>query len=233
MPDLANQRLPSSIPEDAINKPWRPLPSGRLTPTHARRLLLVTIPVVLAAAAWLGALNEAAAIVILSWMYNDLAAADENWYIRNLMNALAFVCFSSGATRVACDGAHSLNPTAYIWLAIIGCTIVSTLQLQDLYDQEGDAVRGRSTAPLVLGDWVARWTVAIPVCIWAVVCPLFWRVGWLGFVAPVGLGGLVAGRVLMIRNVKGDRMTFRFWCLWTMGLYLLPLVKEFSALTLV
>ena len=31
----------------------------------------------------------------------------------------------------------------------------------------GDRARNRRTLPLVLGDWIARWTIAVPVMIWS------------------------------------------------------------------
>lgn len=43
--NVANQRLPASILEDPINKPWRPMPSGRLSPDGARCLLLALVPI--------------------------------------------------------------------------------------------------------------------------------------------------------------------------------------------
>ncbi|KAI2778582.1 hypothetical protein F4815DRAFT_476693 [Daldinia loculata] len=45
--DLANQRLPESAQEDALNKPWRPAPGGLVTSAQIRRAMLVWIPIVL------------------------------------------------------------------------------------------------------------------------------------------------------------------------------------------
>ena len=56
--DLANQRLPLSIAEDRLNKPWRVGPTGRLTSTQMRMLLLVALPVILAVSFSLGAWQE-------------------------------------------------------------------------------------------------------------------------------------------------------------------------------
>lgn len=70
---------------------------------------------------------------VLTWMYNDLGGADESYIVRNFINALGFVCYSSGATRVACGYGHCfLNDEAYQWLAIIGGIVFSTLQAQDM-----------------------------------------------------------------------------------------------------
>ena len=43
-----NRRNPTAVIEDALNKPWRPLPSVRITVSETRRLLLFCLSVVLA-----------------------------------------------------------------------------------------------------------------------------------------------------------------------------------------
>ena len=131
--DLANQRLPNSIIEDSINKTWRPIPSGRMSAVHARRLLLIAIPVAFAITLYIGGMEETVAMMVLTWQYNDLGGADENFVIRNIINALGFMCYSSGATKVASGHFESaLNHDAYQWLAIIGAVVFSTLQMQDM-----------------------------------------------------------------------------------------------------
>ena len=131
--DLANQRLPNSIIEDSINKAWRPIPSGRLTACQARRLLLAVLPIGVLITFYTGGMEEIVVMNTLSYMYNDLGGADENFVVRNLINAAGFICYSTGATRVACgQDQYSLNETAYRWLAIIGGIVCSTLQMQDM-----------------------------------------------------------------------------------------------------
>ena len=87
--NLANQRLPGSIIEDSNNKKWRPIPTGRITPTETRRLLLAVIPVVFVGNMFLGGFDENVAFFVLTWMYNDLGGADELYIVRNLNNAVA------------------------------------------------------------------------------------------------------------------------------------------------
>ena len=53
------------------------------------------------------------------------------------------------------------------WLVIISCVISTTMHVQDLKDEAGDRARARRSAPIVLGDAVARWTIAIPVLFWS------------------------------------------------------------------
>ena len=228
--DLANQRLPSSVLEDSVNKPWRPLPSGRINAVQARRLLLGVLPVVFLITLYIGGMEETVAMMVLTWMYNDLGGADENYVVRNLINCFGFMCYSSGATLVACGfGQYTLNSQAYPWLAMVGGIVLTTLQMQDMSDQEGDRTRGRGTIPLVLGDGVARWTIAVPVTIWSLACPIFWEIHPYAFIAPLVLGGAVGLRILLLRSVDADKVTWKFWNLWISCLYLLPLIKYHTA----
>ena len=224
--DVANQRLPQSILEDTVNKPWRPLPSKRLTDDEARRILLVLVPMVFLVSTYLGGVFESMAMMSLTWMYNDLGGADENYIVRNLINACGFVCYSSGATIVAAGyGQNELNRNAYVWLAVVGAIVFSTLQMQDMADMEGDAARGRRTLPLVHGETFARWSIALPVAIWSLVCPTFWGSGVIGFGISVAAGSVLVFRILVLSGPMAYRRTWVIWCLWTMTLYLLPLLK--------
>ena len=225
--DVANQRLPQSILEDTVNKPWRPMPSKRLTDNEARRLLLVVVPTVFLVSTYLGGQYESLAMMSLTWMYNDLGGADENYIIRNLINACGFVCYSSGATIVAAGyGQNELNRKAYTWLTLVGAIVFSTLQMQDMADMEGDAARGRRTLPLVHGETVARWSIAVPVAAWSFICPAFWESGVIGYGISIATGTVLLIRVLLLKGQMAYRRTWGVWCLWTMTLYLLPLLKE-------
>ncbi|KAL9593579.1 MAG: hypothetical protein Q9219_007484 [cf. Caloplaca sp. 3 TL-2023] len=228
--DVANQRLLSSLVEDSVNKAWRPLPSRRLSLAQARRLLLLLIPVVTVICIFLGGLEETVVMHVLTWMYNDLYGADEHYAVRNLINAAGFMTYSYGATRVAI-GSYELNDVMrYQWVPIVGAVVLTTLQMQDMSDQEGDAHKGRGTLPLRWGDGPARWSIAVPVVFWSLACPAFWRMEYWGWPAPILLGVLLAGRVLTLRNVGQDKITWKIWCIWTMVLYVLPLCKDHSVL---
>jgi 4-hydroxybenzoate polyprenyltransferase len=224
--DLANQRLMSSVIEDSINKPWRPLPSGRMSVSQARRFLLAILPLVFVMTFYLGGLEETVAMMVLTWMYNDLGGADESYVVRNLINAFGFVCYSSGATLVSCGfGEYSLNPAACQWLAIIGGIVFSTLQMQDMADQEGDQARDRRTVPLVHGDGPARWTIIIPVMMWSMICPMFWKLHPYAYIVPLTLGASISLRLFFLRTVESDKRTWKLWNAWISSLYLLPLIK--------
>jgi len=83
---------------------------------------------------------------------------------------------------------------------------------------------------LIYGDRVTRWSIAVLVVFWSVVCCYYWRVGLLWFVPSVGVGAIMAWRVVMVRGLDEDEVTWKLWCLWMMVLYCLPLVKRVSGL---
>jgi 4-hydroxybenzoate polyprenyltransferase len=223
--DIANQRLPNSIIEDSVNKAWRPIPTGRVSPDEARRLLLIVVPIVFISSLFLGGVLETVGLIILTWMYNDLGGADEVYIIRNIINAMGFMCYSSGSLDVAA-GNYVLTPRAYTWIAIVGGIIFSTLSMQDLPDVIGDAVRGRKTSPLIMGDAFSRWEIAIPIFFWSIVCPMFWRATLLGWGVSLSVGVYLAFRILSYRNIAADKKSWQTWCLWTGTLYVLPLLAK-------
>jgi 4-hydroxybenzoate polyprenyltransferase len=241
--DLSNQRLPSSLTEDLLNKPWRPLPRGLLTPRTLRLWLLILIPVVLFYNhAVLDVGVETLIIGVLTWMYNDLGGGDEAWWVRNGIIAVAFGAFNRGSVKVAASSFSSISPPALRWFGgrgeargvemsrmgkdwtvMISLVIFSTMHVQDLKDVAGDATRQRRTFPIIYGRRAAGWSVAIAVLFWSVICVWFWiPMGWGVAGLPVGLGMCVAWRCVYLRGVREDRRTWQLWCAWTAVLYLLP-----------
>jgi 4-hydroxybenzoate polyprenyltransferase len=83
----------------------------------------------------------------------------------NAINALGFCCFASGALEVALSTPLLSSPghrEIIRWLGIIAVVVASTVQMQDIGNQEGDRMRGRKSLPLTVGDGPARWMIAVP-----------------------------------------------------------------------
>ncbi|MCJ1283501.1 hypothetical protein MMC26_002831 [Xylographa opegraphella] len=221
---IANQRLPHAIREDAINKPWRPLPARRLSPAQARELMLTGYVVAGAVSSVLGGMRSCLAVAALAYCYNSLGGSDASGAVRNLMNVSFYVCAMIGTIEVAAGGQNiAFSSTAWAWFAIIGGVVLTTVHVQDIPDQEGDAARGRRTIPLEVGDRMARWSVAVLDLVWSIAAPMFWHKGAAGFILPVGLAGVVAVRLFRSKSVQEDKVTLMVWSLWMLSLYLLPL----------
>ncbi|KAE8378837.1 hypothetical protein BDV26DRAFT_291817 [Aspergillus bertholletiae] len=235
---INNQRSPSAIAEDSINKPWRPLPQKRLSPYQAQCIMYFFAALVqIHGYVHKGVgYRQSSVLLGLDIWYNNYGGADKSPVIRNLINAFGYLCFISGALEVALGQrlAFSLSsvfqagPENYLsqWLLIIWGIIFTTVHLQDLYDQEGDAARGRRTMPLVVGDGAARWTITVCMLIWGVVCPLFWGLRDAILAFSISLACIVALRVLVVRHEEADRMTFRIWNCWISAVYVMPVVAQ-------
>ncbi|KAI1819122.1 UbiA prenyltransferase family-domain-containing protein [Xylaria intraflava] len=221
--DLANQRGPKSIAEDRINKPWRPIPQGKITADQTRRFMLATIPTVLALNYAVGAWQQGVLILVLSWMYNDLGGGDEA-LLREVIIAIAYGLFNSGSLLVAVGPGCSLNALGVGWTSIVSGIILTTMQVQDLKDQAGDKLRRRKTIVLFFGERFSRTSIAFFVCFWSCVCGAFWSVGPVVFFLNVATALFIALRVLLLCSPKADARTWRIWCFWHASLYTLPVV---------
>lgn len=226
---IDNQRQPEAIEEDGENKPWRSMPSRRLSETDAKWLMLSLYPAAIVASLKLGGLKQCLALVFLGWWYNDLGGANYSCITRNFINACGFLSYASGATEVASRSElldSPFKPTAWPWFLIIGAIVFTSVQTQDMYDQPGDSLRGRKTVPLVVGDHYARLSIAIAMTCWSVVCPTFWHLGPGTYAMSMITGAIVTFRTLTKRSVPADKLTFRIWNLWMVILYLMPLFKR-------
>ncbi|TLD32818.1 hypothetical protein PspLS_01258 [Pyricularia sp. CBS 133598] len=241
---ISNQRKPSSIEEDRLNKPSRPMPAGIVSPDEAATLFVAVSIIALLVSHMLGAFMPTATLLALTFWYNDLGGADHP-ILKPFLNGAGFPCYLVGALQVALNPAPwsaSVAPAPEVmfllwrWVAVVAGAIFLTNNIQDLKDVAGDTAAKRRTVPIVIGDAPTRWLVAVPLLACSVAAPLLWSVPdlsqspWLAGIkvvlayAPVMLLGLVvAVRTLMLRTVQEDHATFTLWCVWLISLYCLPL----------
>ena len=223
---ISNQISSDAIKEDRINKPWRTLPSGRMTPEQAEPLMLAFYLFALGLSSMTGGLKQSATLVIIGTWYNHFAGADSSCLVRNLINALGYVCFTSGAMEVALGFPLPVETRLVEWFGVIAAVIFTTVHLQDMYDQLGDRIRGRKTVPLIIGDGPARWMTAITMIFWSYLCPRFWNSAMAVTALSVLLANTVAARCLLLRTIEADRLTFKLWNLWMTLVFLLPLLSQ-------
>jgi 4-hydroxybenzoate polyprenyltransferase len=228
--NISNQRQAGAIIEDIQNKPWRPVTSGRLTPKQAKYLQLAIYAIAFLVSIIFGGTPQSLVLVLLEYLYNDLEGSERSCVTRNVVNASGFTVYSSGALAVALKGTGPLSATLYQWQFLMGAVVASTGHSQDMADQAGDQLRNRKTVPLVVGDGVARWTIAVPTAFWTVAAPRFWNLGVVGSLVQFVIGWTVILRTLIVRDVAGDKRTFQVWNLWMVSLYLLPLISAYTML---
>ncbi|OTB02360.1 hypothetical protein M426DRAFT_74695 [Hypoxylon sp. CI-4A] len=223
--NIFNQLSIEAIEEDRINKPWRPLPSGMISRNQATALMLTHYVFAVIVGVSIGGLRQSLLLIALGLWYNGFGGADRSFIVRNVINAFGILSFASGAMEVALGTPLLVNVPSMQWLGILASVIFSTVQIQDLYDMEGDSIRNRKTMPLVVGDLAARWWTALMISTFSVLCPAYWRLGWHGFALPLGLGTLITMRTLSYRTVEADKRTFQIWNAWMVSIYFLPLAQ--------
>ncbi|OTA69088.1 hypothetical protein K449DRAFT_319411, partial [Hypoxylon sp. EC38] len=151
---LHNQRY--SAPEDALNKPWRPLASGRLTSQDATWIMYSMYPVVIIVALKYGGLAPCLLEMFITIWYNEYGG-HKNTILKDLLNGFGFPCFLAGPLEIATGRSiFSGQGKAAKWISIIAGAVATSGLIQDFRDIEGDRAVGRKTIPLVIGNTNAR-----------------------------------------------------------------------------
>lgn len=194
---------------------------------EARRLLLVVMTLSCGLSFGLNILGPSVALVVFTYMYNDLGGADDT-ILRNILNACGLLSFGAGATAI-CGGsgfrAAPLTPLAYGWFVVVAAVITTTVSVQDLEDCEGDRARGRKTMPLILGDEPTRYILSALIIAWTTLCPIFWNVTPLACIPSLLFGVGLVLNLLRRRHLSADKVSWRLWCVWMMVLYSLPCLQ--------
>ncbi|KAI2604446.1 uncharacterized protein GGS25DRAFT_508282 [Hypoxylon fragiforme] len=224
--NLHNQRHSAAIAEDAINKPWRPLPAKRLTQEQATLVIYAMYPTMLAISLTFGGLVPSVLEAFLCLWHNELGG-DSDPFLKNTLTAFGLACFLAGPLEVITGRSiFSGNSEAAIWLFMIAIAIATTVHAQDFRDMEGDKATGRSTVPLAMGDTESRALLAIGVVGWTYAAGLFWGVSWRETITGWMFGMVMVGNALLDRSMDGDKRTWKLWTFWMLGLFLVPFLKE-------
>lgn len=231
---VQNQISAGSVAEDSINKPWRPIPSGRMTSEQANKLLTATH---VSAAALSYQLNVMPIFVVytcLITVYNDYGGGNKSGIVRNLFCGAGFSCYFSGALSIAIGSDVPMSSTAWNWTFIVALGILATtIQTQEFRDEAGDRARGRCTLITELGRKVSLCTVFVTVAFWSFYTPLiFFTSGWTTAPLPIVFGGaliVTAAQAMHDDDTKLDRKMYKIWCLWMFGFCPLPFLASISA----
>lgn len=221
--NLHNQRR--GIEEDALNKPWRPLPSGRLTREQATLVTYCMYPITLIIAITCGGLVPCLLEAVFCLWYNEWGGSD-NPCLKNILNGLGIPCFLIGPLEVATG--HTMfsgQGRSTAWLSIIGGAIAITSHVQDFRDVEGDRAAGRTTVPIAIGDANARALAALSVGGFTGISCWFWHAGWSAATPAWIAAALLVANLFLQRGKKGDdRAWKKLWFIWMAGLFSMPLL---------
>lgn len=111
--NVSNQNF--SADEDAINKPWRPLPSGRIT-EHQARLLRWTLWILdLAFSAHInsGVFFASFLLAIVEIIHDDFGWSHHP-VLKNLCNVGGYTTFELGATLILCTCVLLKSPLYHV-----------------------------------------------------------------------------------------------------------------------
>ncbi|KAL4267149.1 UbiA prenyltransferase [Pleurotus pulmonarius] len=207
---LSNQLV--GLEEDRINKPDRPLPSGKVTVKGARRRWAIALVAFVAVALLNGRLIVETATWVGTTVFLCWTPYGGHWFWRNsvALSAGAWALLSGMYKTVAMPtrSEERFFIVVAIWLA-------TAMQIQDLRDIEGDKRTGRRTLPIVVGGRQSRWLISLAFL------PLSYVVLWVGGIISMAPASVAAAHALLAYRILfgtgagyDDRTYMLFACLF-------------------
>ncbi|KAK7916919.1 UbiA prenyltransferase [Apiospora marii] len=211
---LSNQSAVGAPEEDALNKPYRPIPAGRISQSQARYVLMPpAILIALMVSFALGVHWEAAMFIAIVYIHNDSGGGNIP-LPRQILNGAALAVLGEGALKLAAGPGSVVGVEGYAWTAVVALLVATTIQTQDFRDMEGDAARGRRTLPLVVGDMAMRWVTIGLMLLWAFFVPWLCSAGLTGYVLSGAAAGVAGFSLAVYRTPEADERSYKLWSLW-------------------
>ncbi|KAF5347406.1 hypothetical protein D9758_011279 [Tetrapyrgos nigripes] len=206
--------------EDKINKPWRPLPSGRVTPKQARilRWSLMVFCLCLSAVYSRMVFIASFALTIVEIVHDDVGFSGDT-VLKNLCNVGGYSTFELGAACSMNNG--SLSNTGFIALTCSCVLIFTTISAQDFADVEGDKLSGRKTLPIVAPNG-SRYYILSALLLWSYFLIHMWGLGPISGGIFIGVGAYVGSRYFRFRDAKNDRLSYLLYNVWLVAAHTLP-----------
>ena len=233
--------------EDIRNKPWRPLPSGRITLANVFILkYMTTATCLLLSYAYSPCVLVSSATLSLSIRLYHEMHGDQHWLSKNLMNSVGYACFATGATLVAglshfcthinlifrlniilASNRRRLDFSGAFSISVIAAILATTIQAQDFQDIIGDKAVGRYTLPIAFPNF-SRYTPLVTLLMWSVYLTTMWEI-----TTPAGFGftflGIVVGiRYYFWRSTKDDEWSYVLYNVSFFPFCLFPHIKMSS-----
>ena len=158
---------------DRINRPLRPLPAGRLSPSAARMQSLLLALAGSALAFWLSLWHGLIALVVVALLAVYSVSLKNSLLWGNVLVAfVGAIAFPYGALAAG-DLGRSWIPALFAFLFHLGREIV-----KDIEDVAGDQIRGERTLPLAWGRAQAAVLAAL---VYLVLVGFTWMPFFMGF----------------------------------------------------
>lgn len=226
--NVSNQTY--SAHEDVMNKPWRPVPSGRISVRDCRALRwkLMVFCLGLSSLFSVNVLISSALLTVVEIVHDDFGLSHHPVF-KNLCNVGGYATFEIGATLVL-SGESYLDGTSTTALACSALVIFMTIHAQDFADAKGDRMSGRQTLPIVAPEGSRVYMLCV-LPLLSLALSSIWSLGPLCSVIFVSIGFVVGLRCFLFRDEICDRSTYLLYNMWLLGAHLLPANARFHVLT--
>ncbi|KAF8511132.1 UbiA prenyltransferase family-domain-containing protein [Hysterangium stoloniferum] len=190
--------------EDAVNKPWRPIPAGRITVTDARILYYCVVVACLLFSFERGVLPASILICVTTMAYN-YGGLHRRVILRNACNAVGYASFELGATQLA--GNRAIRSSGLIAILASSLIVFTTIHAADFRDEKGDRLEGKITIPIAFPE-ASRIGMPLSLTLWSTTLGLIWNVDYVLASILLAVGSIVGLRFFLLRNPSADRTSY-------------------------
>ncbi|KAG1867040.1 UbiA prenyltransferase family [Suillus tomentosus] len=217
-----------SAHEDILNKPWRPVPSGRISVKDARTLRWALMVFCLGISSLFGSYVVITSVMatVLIIVNDDLRLSDHPVF-KTLCSTGGYVIVEL-ASLLILSRECTLNGTSIKALSCSTLVVLLTVHAQDFADVNGDRRSGRRTLPIIAPEGSRIYMLcALPLFSFALAS--VWSLGPLSSLLFVSMGSWVGIRYYLFRDEIRDQSTYRLYNIWIIGAHLLPADARFHA----
>ncbi|KIY69047.1 hypothetical protein CYLTODRAFT_436349 [Cylindrobasidium torrendii FP15055 ss-10] len=209
--NTSNQTFGTSPDEDALNKPWRPIPAKRITLEAAKTLRLAMVPFNIFIASVFSTLPATIGFEAFTALHNDIGGS-HHWLTKNGCTSALYGFVEFGATLVADDrGSLSQNQLCAILTSVL--IVFTTIQAQDFCDVEGDIDSNRSTFPIVWPE-VSRLSMLFLPVFWSLLISIFSNAHIAILASLLSSAIWISCRFYFMRSVPADKESYLYYNIW-------------------
>lgn len=197
--------------EDAIEKPFRPIPSGLISMQGAKNRAVIWACLYLALSFMLG-VGHWGALWFLVSVHHNLLGGHQHWFTKNCIFISSGVAVIMGSVWQITYG--SMTVASWKWTVGISLWSGFLFNIQDYRDVKGDKVSRRATMALIYGD-ISRWVVAASAILFGLILSttllIISRSHVENFIAlSLGVGHVVMSCHLLLRkDHEGDKISYK------------------------
>jgi len=200
----------SSVEEDRINKPYRPLPLGMISRNEMLRRILLAVLLFLFMGFILGVLKWALLWVLTTGFLYFFG--HNHWFTKNIISmSLGIFSIIGAAWELVTPMSSQVLILGLIISIVFGCCGV----IQDFRDVEGDKLIGRKTLPIDIGDEKAR-KLSVLICFFSflsIFIYFFTSVGkspltWVYTLFILFFFSIISFRLLSLKDKRSDHLTY-------------------------